>query len=214
MKRKRVLRKLTLCVLGIVLLVSLRFIALAEPQTGIGYALFKTSYSLSPDKTSVLKGYAANLIKYNGGYIPELVDAFLCSKLQHPASTDEFNAVVDFYVFKAGGREGRRIFSLPAPTRERITGNILSRLDNYEPEQAARALVLVEVIRRGEYLGKATLRSTRSDTPAYPQYEIWQQRALTEAKARFRKWWRTYATWQQKEKYNPLEDSGLEISGS
>ena len=168
---------------------------------------------MSSNKNTALQGYDANLIKYNGGYIPEQVDKFLCSRLQSSTSDEELNAIADFYIFKAGGREGRYIFSLPTQNKQRVTGNILSRLEDYKPQQAASALILVEVMRRGESLGKAIFRSTHGNTAAYPQYESWlQRRALPEAKAQYLKWWHASPTWQQKERHNPLANSNLEIS--
>lgn len=212
MRRKRLIWGTLLCVFSVALLVALRFFAIAEPQTQLAFALFKSSYALSSNKSVMLQGYDANLIRYNAGYIPKQVDKFLCSKLQRSASDGELSAIVDFYAFKAGGREGRCIFLLPAKAKQLLVDLVLRRLDKYSPLQATRALILVEVVRRGAYLGKAHFRSNRSDIPRYPKYETWwRQVGLPEARSRFRKWGSSYSTWQQKEIHNPLEGSSVQI---
>lgn len=157
----------------------------------------------------MLQNYEANLRNHNGSYIPERVDNFLCSKLQTSQSTEEVTAIVDFYAFKAGGREGRVIYLLPAQTKKRIISLLLERLDNYDERKSHSALILVEVLRRGEYLYKAYFSPVRSASYNYENW--WPKVGLPEAKMRFRRWWNSSSSWQQKEMHDPLKDSNLQI---
>lgn len=141
------------------------------------------------------------------------MDKFFESRLQSTDSTKEFDAIIDFYAHKAGGREGRRVFIWPAHVKEKATASIISRLDNYSADEAASALVLVEDMRQGkdDNLFKAHLFT---DEPMKTNYSLWlQQKGVPEAKARYRKWWNSYATWPEKVKHDPLAKSHLHIEG-
>lgn len=211
-KRNRFIFGLVSCIF-IAIIAALRFFAIMEPQTQLGNLLFRASYALTSNKKSVLQGYSANLMKYNGSYIPDSVDKFLCSKLQNPTSKQEFNAIVEFYAFREAGRYGVHVFLISTPTKQRITDLILNKLKSYNPRQATRALVLVEILRQGKFLGKANLFYTGSDAPYYPKYkDWWEEQGLPKAEKMFVKWWHTYPTWQQKEKHNPLANSKFVIS--
>jgi len=213
LKRKRFIYGLVICIFIIAILIALRFFAIVEPQTQPGDFLFRTSYALTSNKESALQGYSANLMKYNGSYIPDSADKFLCAKLQNPTSKQEFNAIVEFYAFREAGRYGVHVFLLSTQTKQRITDLILNKLKSYNPRQATRALVLVEILRQGKFLGKANLFYTGNDAPYYPKYEVWwEEQGLPKAEEMFLKWWHTYPTWQQKEKHNPLANSNFVIS--
>lgn len=68
-----------------------------EPQTSVGHAWFTTTYKMSPSRGFFLRHYSNNLAKYNGGYLPEQMDEFLCSRLEQTASESEFVAIAEFY---------------------------------------------------------------------------------------------------------------------
>jgi len=207
-KRKKFNWKLAICVFSFVFSGVLYFDAVLEPQRAHGYALFRSRYALARDKNSMLKSYDANLVNHNAGYIPEQVDKFLCSKLQSSTSVEEASAIVDFYAFKAGAREGRFIYSLPAQTKERVVDLLLKRLNHYDANEAESAIILIEVLRRGKYLGKASVVSTGRAV----NYETWwPQQGLPQAKRSLHKWWSSYPTWQEKEKHDPLKDSSLQV---
>jgi hypothetical protein len=199
-----------LCCAGFFSLLLLRFIAIAEPQTEIGYRLFKASYESSSDEKSVLRGFASNLLEYNGGYVPQSADRFLTSQLQNPTSDTEFDAIVDFYIQKAGGRDGLFIGKLPSSTKQRIVSHIIKNLDKYDISNATQSLKLVESLRRGQPLGKSHFITSRGYDHDYSKW--WKQQGLPEAKLRFKKWWRDYPLWKQKEKHSPLEKSFVTLS--
>lgn len=210
MKRKRYLWGAAGMLILATMLAAFCVGAYMEPQSSPGYTFFRMRYDSTSDKRSLLKWYNNVLINYNGGYIPEQADWFLCTQLQNPTPSTEFEAIVDFYVFKAGGREGRFIFLLPGEVKQRISGSVLNRIENYTPSEASRALILIESLRRGEDLGKAHFNSPQPS----PDCEAWwQQYGLPEAKTRFARWWQAYPTWQEKTKHDPLAASTLEISG-
>lgn len=196
--------------LVILVMVPLGFYAVWEPQTQVGYVLFRASYDRASSKTGVLRGFEGSLREYNGGYIPEQADKFLCSKLQASTSEEEFTAILDFYALRSGGREGRYIYLVSAPTKERISRSITSSLDGYTPDQAARALILLEVLRRGESIGKANFGPAKGYPKDYSSW--WQRTGLPEVKTRFRQWLESYPTWQQREKHDPLEHSFVQLS--
>ena len=215
--KKKVFKRVVVGLFAVGFILVFRMFAVATPESKVGFALFRWSYDVSASKTAALQGFDANLKSYNGGYIPDEIDTFLHSRLENTHSPKEFDAIVDFYAFKAGGREGMNVFTWPAKTKEKATASILSRMDNYSTNHAASALVLIEDMRqgKGDNLGKANLIS---DAPVSgmsgEKYPIWlQQKGVPEAKALYRKWWNSYPTWEEKTKHDPLEKSHLRIQG-
>lgn len=216
MKKFKIVKRFVMgaatCVLAICFLAGLHLLTVV-PKSPVGLWLFRHTYEGSSDKAVVLRGLSDNLGAHHGGYIPSRLDAFFESRLATTHSSAEFNDVVDFYAFKAGGREGQRVFIWPSRVKEKAMASIISRLDNYSADEAASALVLVEDMRQGkdDNLFKAHLFT---DEPMKTNYSLWlQQKGVPEAKARYRKWWNSYATWEEKVKHDPLANSYLHIEG-
>lgn len=72
---------------------------------------------------------------------------------------------------------------------------------------------MVEDMRQGkdDNLFKAHLFT---DEPMKTDYLLWlQQKGVPEAEVRYRKWWNSYATWEEKVKHDPLANSHLHIEG-
>ncbi len=211
--RIKVVGWLSAGILFVGLLFGLHLLAFAAPDTSMGFALFQFTYKRSTDKAATLQNLDANLDAHHGGYIPDRVDAFFLQRLQTTNDDNEFNAIVDFYAFKAGGREGMRVYTWPVQVKEKTTASIISRLDSYKADQAASALILVEDMRQGKDndLGKAHLFT---DEPVKTNYLVWlQQKGVPEAKILYRKWWNSYPTWEEKIKHDPLAKSHLHIQG-
>lgn len=199
-------------VAGFVVAVGI-FLAVADsiisPETVLGLARFKILYALTPSTVAALKNYDANLQAFNGSYIPLNADAFLCKRLSESASLKEKNAIVDFYIRKAGGREGQTIFRMPDDDKKRITTLLFQRLDAYDSSRAAQTLILIESMRQGESLGKAHLFAQKD----YANYEIWlKQSGVPQAKAKYRRWWNSPLSWSQKKHIDPLKKSDLIIA--
>jgi hypothetical protein len=189
-------------------------LAIAEsifsPETALGYARFRVFYALTPSKVAALKSYDSNLEMVNGGYIPLNTDQFLCERLSASNSPQEKNAIIDFYVHNAGGREGQTIFRNSDADKQKAIGLLFQRLDAYDVYRSEQAMVLIESIRQGEYLGKAHLFSEKS----HGDYETWlKESGVSQAKAKYRRWWNSPLSWSQKKRINPLEKSDMFIAG-
>jgi len=205
----------TAVTLALAIVPGLRLVLLEDSGSLVGFPLFKICYLQASDKNSELRGYEANLKVAGGGSIPDRVDEFLCGRLQNPDSTDEFNAVVDFYVRKSYGRDGQYIFLLPTATKARITNSLMARLDAFSPHNAECALVLIESLREGRNMGKSTLiYDCEGPVNAFAGPESPADKIrLKEAEDLFRKWGQTYPSWAGKAAHNPLENSKFEITG-
>ena len=160
----------------------------SEPDTKLGYGIFRIAYSSPVPKGWFLRKFSQGLKDNNGGYIGEPVDRFLCSRLEKTDSESEVAAIVEFYSLQAGGREGQNIGSLSDEAKQRGIRFILKHIESYEPRQAWGALLIVEQLRRGEILHKASFRE--SDFEKYKReynfdYERWWlERGLSETKAK------------------------------
>lgn len=64
MKKRKVVRQLIVGFLSVGFLFGLRLFAVAEPDSTIGFALFRCSYEWSFNKAAALGGFDANLEAY------------------------------------------------------------------------------------------------------------------------------------------------------
>src|SRR6185369_7127851 len=93
---KRLL-KAGLLLLLVIFLLGLFLFAIIEPQTKLGYYVFRIFYSNPISRSTILRSYSKILKETNGGYIPQDVDQFLCKELE-TASGRKVDAILDFYI--------------------------------------------------------------------------------------------------------------------
>jgi hypothetical protein len=189
--------------------------SVTEPDAKVGYGVFRIVYSSPVSKGWLLRKFSQGLKDRNGGYIGEPVDKFLCSRLEETDSDSELAAIVGFYSLQAGGREGNNIGSLSDEAKEKVIGFILEHIESYEIGQAEGALLIVEQLRRGVVLPKASFGKSdfagpeREDKFDYERW--WLERGLPETKAKYKEWWNTDLAWQAKKAINPLEGSNVRV---
>lgn len=191
----------------------------ADPDTRLGFGVFRVLYAMPIPKDWFLQAFSEGLRKNNGGYIGQPVDEFLCSRLETTDSDAERIAIAEFYISQASGREGQGIAEISNDAKQKVIPLVLSRLDNYEPFQAEKALLIVDWLRRGKVLCKAQmlrnpvygLYDSRESTVKYDWKEWWLQSGLPEAKFKYRDWWNTNLNWQQKNQIDPLAQSNMYI---
>lgn len=212
MKRNRSAKKKIALVMTFVATIGTLLFAAVSPETRLGYWLFRCVYTSPIAKKPLLESYRSKLWAFEGGYIPELTDYFLCSRLESASLQTEIDAIVNFYVLQASGREGKRITSLSDGAKQKVLGSIMQNLDGYDVEEAGRALLLVEEIRRSEVIWKGSFGSTNAQE-SINWSSWWRKRGLGKVKNSYRKWWQSQAAWPVKKTQNPLAGSGIEASG-
>ncbi len=107
------------------------------------YLMFRPRYSFSSDQALFLEQYSESL---DGGYVPNNVDEFLCSRLQFPTSESEFRAVVYFYLHRCCWHTGERFGHLPDSTKVRIIALLIHDLDSLGTARES-AFILAEYLR-------------------------------------------------------------------
>jgi hypothetical protein len=189
-------------------LASPAFISLSAPDSPAAVACFDLAYVLAPNKNIYLTEYDEQILERRGGYLPDQIDDDLCERLK-TAKGAEYDAIVDFFALKAGGRDSRDLFALSDVGTEQIIANLMKRLDTFSPDKADHSLIFIETLRQGKRLGKANIFSFNR---SYSWPNNWEEHGLPEAKRLFRKWWNNSGSWQQKRKRDPLAGSVICIS--
>jgi hypothetical protein len=216
MKRSKRILKIgvgAIAALGLAWMLALY--SVTEPDTKLGYGVFRIVYSSPVSKGWLLRKFSQGLKDHNGGYIGEPVDKFLCSRLEKTDSDRELAAIVEFYILQAGGREGDNIGTLSDEAKEKVIGFILEHIESYEKGRAEGALLIVEQLRRGVVLPKASFGKSdyaglgREDKFDYERW--WYETGLPETKAKYREWWNIDLAWQTKKAINPLEGSNIRV---
>ena len=214
-RSKRILKIGVGSIVALVLGWVLVLYSISEPDTKLGYGVFRIVYSGPISKSWFLRKFSQGLKDHNGSYIGEPVDKFLCSRLEETDSVGELAAIVEFYSLQAGGREGQNIGSLSDEAKQKVIKFILGNIEGFEPRQAWGALLIVEHLRRGVVLHKAgfgEVEFERYEREYKFDYERWwRERGLPETKAKYKEWWNTDLAWQTKKAINPLEGSNIRV---
>jgi hypothetical protein len=188
--------------------------AAAERESFLRYALFRTAYSIPLTDAWILRQYSNFLDKYNGGYMGERINTFLCSRLESNPSDSEMAAIIEFYGLRAGGREGYRISEISDVAKQRAISLTLQRVDSYDERLVRGSLLIVENMRRGETIfkggfGPADYRWRQSN---FNFKSWWAENGMAEAKGKYKEWWNGNLTWSQKRLIDPLKNSSVELT--
>lgn len=199
--------------LTLIVMVGL-LLALAAPKSKPAYWLFRCAYASPVPRKSVLESYHSELLSHAGGYTPEMVDQFLCSRLEATASPREIEAIANFYALQASGREGDRIIAVSDGAKQKIIGSIMRNVDGYDVPQVNQALLLVEELRRGSIIWKGGFAPTNeNDHKATNWTQWWLSKGARQVKALYSQWWQAPTPWRVKRMQNPLAGSGIEAIG-
>jgi len=167
---------------------------MSVPQSSVGGALFRVRYAVSGDRSVLLKQYAELFSGSAPKYLPKNADEFLCKLFKTSSVREEKEAVTDFYVRLAGGREGTCFIGLG----EQAANYLHDRIGAYaELGMQRNALILLEEVRVGKPLFKPQL------------FPVEDERSIAQAVRHYKKWIESPTTWDQKRLINPLESAGL-----
>jgi hypothetical protein len=186
-----------------------------ETRHPLNIALFKFTYNILPAKKLFLETYSPRNRDVDGGYIPPEVDEFLCQRVETTNETEEIAAIANFYALQAGGREGTCIFKVSDAKREKIAAEIIRRMDD-DPDLWGQ-MILLEQIRLGESLGKASISSKPSseltrNIETRQDWEKWNAEHLPGGREKFRQWWNLNLSWEEKKKIDPLADAEIVVN--
>jgi hypothetical protein len=197
--------------LSLLLFLGLTFLYFV-PNSPVSDFAFKVGYFTNPDTEAYLQFYSPVRRDLGAGYLSPGVDSFLCGRAESNISEQEVRAIADFYTIQAVGREGNCIYRLSDRASERLVSALIRGLNENDSGSEQR-IVLIEEIRRGEFLGKGKISTSALSTEQPRSAEEWrawmETKAIPLAKERMRVWWESPLPWSQKRNVNPLE--GTEV---
>jgi len=203
---------------GIVFLVLLAFCAFiyGVPSHPISIFLFKVGY-----RSSALVGRHAYLQLYspwnrdvNAGYLPKEVDEFLCGRLRTTDNASEFAAIVDLYSAQAHGRQGDCVYRSSEEVRQKVISHLIGEFDD-NPKYIAGSLILIRESQFGMGLGKGGFAPSELE-PAKPKTDSewlawYQEKGIPIATAKYREWWNSGLTWDEKKSIDPLKGTVVQF---
>jgi len=174
-------------------------------------ALFKTAYNVTPYKKSFLELYSPYRRDINARYLPPAVDEFLCRRIETTADDAEVSAIVNLYAIHAGGREGDRLFKVSEPVKEKIAAELVRQMD--EDPNLWGQLILLEEIRLGKSLGKGYIdeKGAVPKPVSREEWNQWKEEKLPGVREKYKQWWNSGLSWEEKKKINPLEGAAIGI---
>jgi hypothetical protein len=203
-------KKLTIAFVIIILGAGFVTYGVVEPQTTVGYVVFRSAYLFPPTRPSFLRFLNDSLRENNGGYVPSAIDQFLIDRLWQCKGSAEWQTIVDFEVRQTSARWGSALwFSENEQGKGSVIAYLIANLDKYSAEDAASAMVLIEALRRNEQLIKHDINIHYWDEEH--QMYVWPQDKRAQATKLFRRWWGDGHQWPNNRSQNPLEGSGFEI---
>ena len=203
-------KKLTLGFAIVILGAGFVAYGIVEPETTIGYLVFRSAYLFSPTRPLFLRFLTDSLRETNGGYVPSTIDQFLIDRLWQCKDSTEWQAIVDFEVRQTSARWGSAMwFSKNEQGKRTVISYLIANLDNYSAEDAASAMVFIEALRRNEQLIKHDINIHYWDEEH--QNYVWPQDRRAQATELFRRWWGDGHQWPNNRPQNPLEGSRFEI---
>jgi hypothetical protein len=173
-------------------------LGIVEPRSKIGYAIFRSAYSLPSARSDVLRFYGWSLKEYEGGYVPSSFDDYLTSRLVDCEGTEEESTIIDFQIRQGSARWGDAAFHADQSVQYQIISNIMRRLDSMDYRDAESAMLMVEGLRRGSSIGKGGFHGMSPAT-------------LDRAKSKFRIWWGDGQEWPHNRSIDPLVGSGIVV---
>lgn len=183
------------CVGTLVVLVALGILHIGNrfPDSGLGFALFKSRYNDSEDQSQILTNLYEQL---DGAFTPRRIDDFLTSRFKSTNVGPERTAIVDFYVGQQ--RRGRPSSNFPS-LGEQFVQEVFHRLPQLDEQDQLAALAMIEGCRRRDSIGKYYFTpigfAVEQGTLPLPQ--------LIDA---YREWWTSDTTWEEKCKRSPISD--------
>jgi hypothetical protein len=164
-----------------------------EPQTLIGRSIFYAGYLFPPTRPQHLQFYRWSIQSFDNGYPME--NDFLLKQLSSSRGSAEETGIVDFYIGIEASRWREELIHANDEQKKQIIGSIINRLDKIPVASVENALLLVEMLRRNELIGKGGFMGKDKDL-----------KTLADA---YRKWWRDGSTWPANKNQNPL--AGIDI---
>lgn len=193
----------------LVCVAAFHFVAVTEAGNWPGLMRFQIGYARSGAATW-LPIYRASLWKHDGGYVPADVQQFLCSRLENPQSQTETDAIVDFAIQQARGRELQPLIHLSTKAKTRFVDAAFRRLPTLDSPRQTQALYLVEEVRQGKIFGKGYFFVDEAEVFKRCWNDLTPE---TAAKRAMRSWWQLPLPATEKLRRDPLRGTGMRIDG-
>ncbi len=198
----------SLCLLG-ALIVGNGFV---EPRSAVGRALFHLRYAPEHSRSSFLRSYRLSLNKYEGGYIPEEVDAFLIQRLSSCQGTPEWDAILNFQLAQSSARWGDAASQADDALKKQVIAYLMPTLETIQPRDALTKMEFIESLRRNSPLHKGGFISRDFyDQPDLRGPSTLRRDQLALAIGSFRRWWGDGTEWPHNKSSNPLEGTKITI---
>lgn len=176
-----------------------------KPGSSPGRALFHACYGLSGDKAAALQDYDRQLLKHHKGSIPIEIDDYLLKRIRTTGESAERIGIIDFYRLRGSERLTGHLAAADDAIKREFFNSVMPRLDAFPPHEVQPALLFVEALRRGKALPREGFTKGGSNLLSPEDQET--------LKARFLSWWGRGLPWPGNKEQNPLEGTGIVISG-
>lgn len=198
----------------LVLLACLIGYAIVEPSSVAGRTLFRVSYKVQSARPAFLDNYRISLEKFEGGYLPSEVDAFLIGRMAECFGTPEWDAILRLQLYQQrNSRLGDAAVQSNDELKKQMLACLIPRLDANRPFDAMNTMVYIESLRRGYAINKGGFANGEFfDMPDPRGPSTLMHARLELAISSFRRWWGGGSDWPNNKAKNPLDGTGITIA--